>query len=147
MTNENIKLTPHFSLFELSGTSVEKYKKLNLLKAQEQMGKMYMLAGFAERVREIIGKPMIITSGYRCPELNKAIGGALTSQHIFCEAIDFVVKGLRVEDIFSRIVTSDLKYNQIIIERNKSGSQWVHISIGSYKQKLKFDGKQYIRLD
>lgn len=142
-----MQLTPHFTIEELAGTSNEQYKKLNLLKAQEQMGKMYMLAGFAERVREIIGKPMIITSGYRCPELNKAIGGALTSQHIFCEAIDFVVKGLRVEDIFNRIVTSDLKYNQIIIERNKSGSQWVHISIGSYKQKLQFDGKQYIRLD
>lgn len=142
-----MQLTPHFTIEELAGTSNEQYKKLNLLKAQEQMGKMYMLAGFAERVREIIGKPMIITSGYRCPELNKAIGGALTSQHIFCEAIDFVVKGLRPEDIFNRIVTSDLKYNQIIIERNKSGSQWVHISIGSYKQKLQFDGKQYIRLD
>lgn len=142
-----MQLTPHFTIEEIAGTSNEQYKKLNLLKAQEQMGKMYMLAGFAERVREIIGKPMIITSGYRCPELNKAIGGALTSQHIFCEAIDFVVKGLRPEDIFNKIVTSDLKYNQIIIERNKSGSQWVHISIGSYKQKLQFDGKQYIRLD
>lgn len=142
-----MNLTPHFTIEELAGTSNAQYKKLNLLKAQEHMGKMYMLAGFAERVREIIGKPLIITSGYRCPELNKAIGGALTSQHIFCEAIDFVVKGLRPEDIFNRIVTSDLKYNQIIIERNKSGSQWVHISIGSYKQKLKFDGKQYIRLD
>lgn len=144
---DDFNLTPHFKFSELAGTSHEKYRLLNLDEAQKQMGKMYMLAGFAERVREIIGKPVIITSGYRCPELNKAIGGALTSQHIFCEAIDFVVKGMRVEDIFNRIVTSDLKYNQIIIERNKSGSQWVHISIGSYKQKLKFDGKQYIRLD
>ena len=142
-----MNLTPHFTIEELAGTSVEKYKKLNLLKAQEQMGKMYMLAGFAERVREIVGKPLIITSGYRCPELNKAVGGAITSQHIFCEAIDFVVKGLRPEDVFNRIVTSDLKYNQIIIERNSKGSQWVHVSIGGYKQKLKFDGKQYIRLD
>lgn len=142
-----MNLTPHFTIEELAGTSVEKYKKLNLLKAQEQMGKMYMLAGFAERVREIVGKPLIITSGYRCPELNKAIGGAITSQHIFCEAIDFVVKGLRPEDIFNRIVTSDLKYNQIIIERNTKGSQWVHISIGAFKQKLQFDGKKYIYLD
>ena len=142
-----MNLTPHFTIEELAGTSNAQYKKLNLLKAQEHMGKMYMLAGFAERVREIIGKPMIITSGYRCPELNKAIGGAITSQHTLCEAIDIVVKGMRCEDVFNRIVTSDLKYNQIIIERNKSGSQWVHLSIGSYKQKLKFDGKQYIRLD
>ena len=143
----SIQLTPHFTLGELCNTSNEQYKKLNLLKAQEQMGKMYMLAGFAERVREIVGKPLIITSGYRCPELNKAIGGALTSQHIFCEAIDFVVKGMRPEDIFNRIVTSDLKYNQIIIERNTKGSQWVHISIGAFKQKLQFDGKKYIYLD
>lgn len=143
----DFNLVPHFTFFELAGTSVEKYKKLNLLKAQEQMGKMYMLAGFAERVREIVGKPLIITSGYRCPELNKAIGGAITSQHIFCEAIDFVVKGLRPEDVFNRIITSDLKYNQIIIERNTKGSQWVHISIGAFKQKLQFDGKKYIYLD
>lgn len=142
-----MNLTPHFTIEELAGTSNEQYKKLNLLKAQEQMGKMYMLAGFAERVREIVGKPLIITSGYRCPELNKAIGGAITSQHIFCEAIDFVVKGLRPEDVFNRIVTSDLKYNQIIIERNTKGSQWVHISIGAFKQKLQFDGKKYIYLD
>lgn len=142
-----MQLTPHFTIEELAGTSNEQYKKLNLLKAQDHMGKMYMLAGFAERVREIIGKPVIITSGFRCKELNKAIGGAITSQHTLCEAIDIVVKGMRCEDVFNRIVTSDLKYNQIIIERNKSGSQWVHLSIGSYKQKLQFDGKQYIRLD
>ena len=144
---DDFNLTPHFKFSELAGTSHEKYRLLNLDEAQKQMGKMYMLAGFAERVREIIGKPVIITSGFRCKELNKAIGGAITSQHTLCEAIDIVVKGMRCEDVFNRIVTSDLKYNQIIIERNKSGSQWVHISIGSYKQKLQFDGKQYIRLD
>lgn len=142
-----MQLVPHFTLEELCTTSHEKYRLLNLDEAQKQMGKMYMLAGFAERVREIIGKPVIITSGFRCKELNKAIGGAITSQHTLCEAIDIVVKGMRCEDVFNRIVTSDLKYNQIIIERNSKGSQWVHISIGSYKQKLQFDGKQYIRLD
>lgn len=144
---DDFNLTPHFKFSELAGTSHEKYRLLNLDEAQKQMGKMYMLAGFAERVREIVGKPLIITSGFRCKELNKAIGGALTSQHIFCEAIDFVVKGLRPEDVFNRIVTSDLKYNQIIIERNTKGSQWVHISIGAFKQKLQFDGKKYIYLD
>ena len=144
---DDFNLTPHFKFSELAGTSHEKYRLLNLDEAQKQMGKMYMLAGFAERVREIIGKPVIITSGFRCKELNKAIGGAITSQHTLCEAIDIVVKGMRCEDVFNRIVTSDLKYNQIIIERNSKYSQWVHVSIGAYKQKLKFDGKQYIRLD
>lgn len=142
-----MNLTPHFQLEELACTNNATYKQKNIDEAKKIMGRMYQLAGFAERVREIVGKPLIITSGYRCPELNKAIGGAITSQHIFCEAIDFVVKGLRPEDVFNRIVTSDLKYNQIIIERNTKGSQWVHVSIGAFKQKLQFDGKKYIYLD
>ncbi len=142
-----MNLTPHFQLEELACTNNATYKQKNIDEAKKIMGRMYQLAGFAERVREIIGKPLIITSGYRCPELNKAIGGAITSQHTLCEAIDIVVKGMSTSDVFNRIVTSDLKYNQIIIERNSKGSQWVHVSIGAYKQKLKFDGKQYIRLD
>lgn len=143
----DILLVPHFKLSELAYTSQKQYQELNIKEAQKQMGKMYMLAGFAERVREIVGKPLIITSGFRCPELNKAIGGALTSQHIFFEAIDIVVKGMRAEDVFNKIVASDLKYNQVIIERNLKGSQWVHVSIGSMKQKLKFDGKKYTYID
>ena len=142
-----MNLTPHFTIEELAGTSNQKYQKLNLLKAQEQMGKMYMLAGFAERVREIVGKPLIITSGYRCSELNKAIGGALTSQHLLCEALDIVVKGMRAADVFNRIIASDLKYDQIIIERNAKGSQWVHVSIGSKKQRLQYKDGKYTYLD
>ena len=142
-----MNLTPHFTIEELATTSNTKYQKLNLLKAQEQMGKMYMLAGFAERVREIIGRPVIITSGYRCQELNKAVGGAITSQHLFCEAIDIVVKNMTTEEVFNKIVSSDLKYNQVIIEQNAKGSKWVHVSIGSFKQKLQYKNGRYTYLD
>lgn len=140
-----MNLTPHFTIEELCKTSNEKYKKLNLLKAQEQMGKMYQLAGFAERVREIVGKPLIINSGYRCVELNNAVGGSLTSQHLLAEAIDIKVKGKTASELFQIIVASDLKYDQIILEK-VGNAQWVHISIGSKKEKLKYDGKQYSRL-
>lgn len=140
-----MQLTPHFTIEELAGTSVDKYKRLNLLKAQEQMGRMYQLAGFAERVREIVGKPLIINSGYRCVELNNYLKGSLTSQHIFAEAIDIKVKGKTASELFQIIVTSDLKYDQIILEK-VGNAQWVHVSIGSKKEKLKYDGKQYIRL-
>lgn len=140
-----MNLTPHFTIQELAGTSVEKYKKLNLLKAQEQMGKMYQLAGFAERVREIVGKPLIINSGYRCVELNNYLRGSLTSQHLLAEAIDIKVSGKTANELFQIIVASDLKYDQIILEK-VGNAQWVHVSIGSKKEKLKYDGKHYTRL-
>ena len=140
-----MNLTPHFTIQELAGTSVTKYQKLNLLKAQEQMGKMYQLAGFAERVREIVGKPLIINSGYRCVELNNYLKGSLTSQHLLAEAIDIRVSGKTANELFQIIVVSDLKYDQIILEKVGT-AQWVHVSIGSKKEKLKYDGKKYTRL-
>lgn len=140
-----MNLTPHFTIQELAGTSVTKYQKLNLLKAQEQMGKMYQLAGFAERIREIVGKPLIINSGYRCVELNNYLKGSLTSQHLLAEAIDIRVNGKTSNELFQIIVASDLKYDQIILEK-VGNAQWVHVSIGSKKEKLKYDGKHYTRL-
>lgn len=136
-------LTPHFSLEELTTTSHTKYRKENLESAQAIPGKMYMLAGFAERVREIAGHPLIVTSGYRCPALNKAVGGTVCSQHLLAEAIDVICQKMPVEKLFDKLRFSDLKYDQIIIEQNKAGSKWVHISIGSRKQQLKFDGTHY----
>ena len=57
-----MNLTPHFTLEELAGTTTQ-YQAQNLAEAQKMMGRMYQLAGFAERVWEIIGRPILITSG------------------------------------------------------------------------------------
>lgn len=138
-------LTPHFTIEELATTSNKEYKEKNLQEAQKQMGKMYMLAGFAERIREIVGKPMTITSGYRCPALNKAVGGASSSQHKYAEAIDFVCKGFTSEQIACKIATSDLKFQQLIIEHSGSKS-WVHVGIGSKKEVLRYKNGKYTKL-
>lgn len=139
------QLVPHFSLEELCATTNKQYKDKNLEEGKKQLGKMYMLAGFAERVREIVGRPMTITSGYRCPDLNKAVGGAISSQHKLGEAIDFVCKGLTTEEIACKIATSDLKFQQLIIEH--SGSKvWVHVSIGSKREVLRYKNGKYIRI-
>ena len=140
-------LVPHFSLEELTTTSLAKYKSKNFVEAQQNMGRMYQLAGFAERVREIIGQPLIITSGYRCEELNSAVGGSATSQHLLCEAIDIVCNRLSVKSLFDRIKKSDLKYEQMIIETNAAGSTWLHLGIGSKKQRLEYRKGKYTLLD
>lgn len=140
-----MQLTPHFTLEELAGTSKREFKQKNLDEAQKQIGKMYQLAGFAERVREIIGQPLIINSGYRCVALNNALKGSLTSQHLLAEAIDIRTNAKTPNEIFQILVASDLKYDQIILEK-VGNAQWVHVSIGSKKEKLKYDGKKYTRL-
>lgn len=140
-----MQLTPHFTLEELACTNVEKYKEQNIAEAQKYPGKMYQLAGFAERVREIIGKPVIINSGFRCVKLNNHIGGGLTSQHLYAEALDIRVSGKTSKEVYQILAASDLKYDQLILERSGT-AQWVHVSIGSKKEKLKYEGGKYTRL-
>lgn len=147
MREGDFKLTPNFTFFEMVGTSVVKFQKKNMEEAKKQMGKMYMLAGFAERVREIVGYPIIVTSGFRCISLNNYLGGALVSQHLLCEAIDIVCKKMTVKGMYNKIKASDLKYDQMIIETNKSGAEWLHISIGSRKQRLQYKDGKYTYLD
>ena len=92
-------------------------------------------------IREDWGSPIIVSSGYRCPELNKAVGGVKTSGHMYGFCADLQVKGdLRK---FSNFVIEwmkehQMKFDQIIWE--KSGNvTWLHFCwIGK-------DGKQRMK--
>ena len=79
-------------------------------------------------LREIIRKPIIITSGYRSTALNRIIGGASKSQHCLGEAADIIVPGMQACNLFASILMNNIKYDQIILEFNR----WVHIS---YREK------------
>ncbi len=71
-----------------------------------------------------LGKPIIITSGYRCSEVNKLVGGASSSQHVRGQAADIVVNGLTPSQLCNYIMRSGIEYDQLINEYN----QWTHIS-------------------
>lgn len=137
-----MQLTPHFSSEELLYTSELAYMGHQEELLQTHPGKLYMLAGFAERVREIVGSPLIITSAYRSKMLNSIIGGSPTSQHALCEAIDFVPKGKEIEQAACDIMRSDLKYGQLIVEYSK-GKKWLHISIGGKRENLTYNNGKY----
>lgn len=79
------------------------------------------------------GKPLIVSSGYRCPEVNKAVGGAHNSQHLEGRAVDLDIG--TVDDnkkLFEFIATSGLAFDQLILE-NKG--QWVHVSFNINKNR------------
>ena len=81
-------------------------------------------------LRDMIKKPMIISSGYRNALVNHLVGGAVDSygnpisQHCKGQAADFIIKGMTVKQIIEFIKKSNIEYDQLINEYDK----WVHIS-------------------
>ncbi len=78
-------------------------------------------------LREKLGKPIKITSGYRCPALNKAVGGVANSQHVLGEAADLSVEGLLDADLAKMVVESGLPFDQCLLETS-GATTWVHVS-------------------
>lgn len=74
-------------------------------------------------IRDLIKKPIIVTSGYRNQQINFLAGGAFNSQHKEGKAADFIIKGMTPKQIIEIIKNSNIEYDQLIDERT-----WVHIS-------------------
>ena len=87
-------------------------------------------------LRESFGKPIIVTSGYRCKELNKAVGGAAKSQHMSGEAADIrTVEDSKSanKELFNLIIELGLPFDQLINEHNYD---WVHVSYGKRNRRM-----------
>ena len=108
-------------------------------------------------LREAWGGPLVVTSGYRCPELNKAVGGSETSAHLAGWAADLVpdsgdprgVQGL-VDFAVEWLTAAGLPFDQLIFEHVGS-SKWLHIGIRNLKgaqrrQMLLYEGGKYMRI-
>ena len=83
-----------------------------------------------EPVREFFNAPVRVSSWYRSPALNKAIGGSKTSDHCFGCAVDFEVDGISNKQV-AIYIRDNLKFKQLILEFYTSGkpnSGWVHCS-------------------
>lgn len=92
---ENL-ITPHFKFKEFAckdGTPVPEYLFYN----------MRMLSANLEVIRAFIGAPIIINSAYRTISHNKAVGGAVQSQHLHCNAVDIHVKGFLPIKVYNTI--------------------------------------------
>lgn len=88
----------------------------------------HLVLNVLQPLRDAWGKPIIVTSGYRCPLLNKAVGGVVNSQHMTGQAADIVPQGRNPADIrrlFQMVQKLNLPFDQLINEHNFS---WVHVS-------------------
>ena len=88
-----------------------------------------------DELRRLYGSPIIITSGYRCPALNKAVGGKPNSQHVKGQAAD-----LKWNPELLQFIIDKFHYDQLIEETSKR-TKWIHISFNKEKERM-----QYIKL-
>jgi len=91
-----------------------------------------------EPTRLQLCRPILITSGYRCEPLNRAVGGVSNSQHLMGEAADIQIArrwwplSVGSEEQMARFLFNWMKehipYDQLILEHSRRGSWWVHVS-------------------
>ena len=125
-----MKLSPHFSLEELTASTTAKRLGLDNTPAHELVPRLVLLAEMLERIRSTLNVPVVVTSGYRCPRVNQAVGGATTSDHPQGHAADIVAPKFGSATEVARTLAplvSVLGIGQIILEGVK-GKQWVHVS-------------------
>lgn len=134
---EDKKLTEHYSLYDLTKTSHVDLQDKNRILTEDQVTKLSILAVLVEEVRMILDVPVVNSSAYRCPELNKRVGSTVRSQHLLCEAADCVPKGMAVDEAFRKlrqaIKDKKLRVGQLIYEKTNGReglTEWIHVSLG-----------------
>lgn len=100
------------------------------------------LAEVLDGIREAWGSPIRVTSGYRCPELNKAVGGVANSGHLRGVAADLQPTNGRQADfnkfVIAYVASSGIKFDELIKERSGS-TEWLHFSL--YDERWQQRGK------
>ncbi len=118
-------LSPNFTLEEMVASQTASRKRIDNTPSPQIISNLTRLCAFLETVRDALQSPMNISSGYRCPELNAAVGGAATSQHCHGVAADFTSPHYTLDGIIQLIIKENLPFDQLIREFDA----WVHISI------------------
>lgn len=128
-----MQLTEHFTLSEFVRSETAENKHIDNTPTAVVVDNLRALCrNVLEPARMAFGEPIYITSGYRCPALNKAVGGKPTSQHLRGEAADLQVKGVRnLKRLYNAILDHGV-FDQLLYESNKAGAKWVHVSYASY---------------
>ncbi len=123
-----MKISQYYKLQDATHSYTAKVKGIdNDNLSDEEIERISDLAEYTlEPIYEKHGRIFGISSWYRCPELNKAVKGAINSEHILGSAVDIVPIGISAHELALKIKDSKAKYNKLILEYKK-GKEWVHI--------------------
>jgi hypothetical protein len=130
MTQEaNMSLSRFFSLQEMTHSDTASRENIPNLPATAELENLRALcAAVLDPLRETIGKPITVNSGFRGAALNRRIGGATRSQHLEGKAADIQARGISVLELFKTVIRLNLPFDQLIYEAQSRTAKWVHVS-------------------
>ena len=147
-------LSEHFSLSELTKSETAARKSIGNTPSGTEVENLIMVCeNILEPVRNHYGIPFAPNSGFRCLQLNRAIGSSGNSQHVKGEAVDFEVPGIANKEV-ALWVMENCEFDQLILEFYKEDipdSGWVHCSYtienDNRKSARVFDGRHWSALN
>lgn len=138
----DIQLSKHFRLSEfIRSSTATKYGIDNTPPLEAIANLQFLCQELLEPLREWMNEPIVISSGYRCPQLNShpEVRGASKSQHLTGEAADIRIpmtkapNGSLIQDMAKARKwiewILDKRFDQLILEHDKSGHYWIHVSL------------------
>ena len=137
--NQEVRLSEHFTLAELCKTSVRTAD--GNIPSHAAIENLKRLCGWLEMLRSEWNNrygdgddPIIINSGYRSAQVNKAVGGVATSNHLTGCAVDIRVLGMEQLLRYAVILLdisdeSQEDFDELLIERNAKGTYWLHFAV------------------
>ena len=129
-----MRLSKNFTYEELTRSATAERKGLiNRPKTKEEEKKVIenlkaLCMEVLQPLRDYLGKPVVISSGYRSEEVNRVVGGVKGSQHLKGEAVDIAVENTEHLLKIMHFIMDETDFDQLIWEKNKQGTQWVHVS-------------------
>ena len=137
--NSGAKLSPHFTLGEMTKSS--SHPEVYNIPSHEAIANLKRVCGWLEVLRKrynekygVGEEPVRINSGYRSPQLNKAIHGNANSNHMTGCAADIRVSGMEQALRYAVILMdyadeSKQEFDELLIERNRYGAIWLHFAV------------------
>ena len=130
-----MNLSKNFSLEEMCRSNTASVRGLPNVPNAEQVKNLQQLCeNVLQPLRNHLGKPVVINSGFRTQAVNMAVGGAKNSQHTKGEAADIKCKDYPYAKEIYTWIMDNLKFDQLILERN-GNAVWVHVSYRAGKNR------------
>lgn len=120
-----MQITANFTLEEMTRSEYAARRGWPNDPGQQEIENLKRLCLMLEQVRMLVNRPIIVTSGYRSPNVNSAVNGSKNSQHMLGCAADIRAVGMTPDDLMLAVVDSKIQYDQLIREFDS----WVHISV------------------
>ena len=131
MNKQNdIQLSEHFTLSEFTKSiTAERLGISNKPDYEQVLAMKHLCSEVLEPLRQHYGKPIRITSGFRCEALNRAVGGVGNSQHMLGEAADLSVPSEEVARDWFWWIVRNTDFDQLLFEHSRRlHNRWLHIS-------------------